>query len=240
MVDAPESRSAGNSPNNRVASMAIRSVKAATHPSMPTRSMRSAAGTRGVMTRSNTTASTSPAAAPNPASSALSVSSCRASRTRVAPSAERTVSSPILAVPRARIPLARLVHAASRKTADAASSSSRGRWIPPVWASWSPVSTEPVASKSGSYCVFNVARMLSRSRSAVCGVIPAVRRPTVSQLCEVRDTLCSISSIGHQIWVRSGKSNPGGSTPTTWRSQESLSRTSSSDGGDPSASRQNS
>ena len=126
------SLSAGASPKKIPTSSATPRVKSRTCRSTPISFTRgSAAGREFKTDLVPQYASSSPAPALASESTTLSVSSCRTTRTRPAPSAARIVNSRVRPVARASSRLATLAHAISRTKPTAPSSTSRnGRTFP--------------------------------------------------------------------------------------------------------------
>ena len=112
-------RSAGASPKVNVAAMAAPAENASTRQSSASLTVPMVSGTSVSRNRIAGTASASPATAPSPASTRLSVRNCAASLPRPAPSAARTATSRPRAAPRDISRFARLTHAISRSAADA-------------------------------------------------------------------------------------------------------------------------
>ena len=115
-------RSAGASPNVNAAAMATPAENASTRQSSVSRTAPMVSGTSVSRNRIAGRASASPATAPSPASTRLSVRNCAISLPRPAPSAARTATSRPRAAPRDISRFARLTHAISSSAADAHSS----------------------------------------------------------------------------------------------------------------------
>ena len=99
--------------------MAIAAENASTRQSSVSRTAAMVSGTSVSRNRMTGMASASPAMAPSPASTRLSVRNCAISRPRPAPSAARTATSRRRTAPRDISRFARLTHAISRTAADA-------------------------------------------------------------------------------------------------------------------------
>ena len=112
---AREARNAGPVPNSTAVSMAMNAVAASTRQSSDRSSATFVSGVErlATTTRLAQAAKTRPAAAPSPASSRLSASSCRASCQRVLPSASLTLISWRRAAARTIKRFAMLTHATS-------------------------------------------------------------------------------------------------------------------------------
>ena len=112
--------------------MAAAAEKASTRQSSVSRTAPIVSGTSLTRNRIVGMASTSPATAPSPASTRLSVRNCATSLPRPAPSAERTATSRPRAAPRDISRLARLTQAINSSAADAPSSASSAVCVLPV------------------------------------------------------------------------------------------------------------
>ncbi len=126
-------RRAGRTPKNSVVRSVTPSAKTSTMPSSCTAASRGMSdGAEASRTLSRRAASPMPSAAPRRATSELSVTSCRTSRPRPAPSAVRTASSPWRDTPRTRARFATFAQAMSRTNATHPSSTESGRVRSPV------------------------------------------------------------------------------------------------------------
>ena len=141
---------AGANPNVTPAVMAIAADTAKTRQSSVRCTAAIVCGTNVSRNRMTGMASASPARAPNPASTRLSIRNCVINRPGPAPNAARTATSRLRTAPRASSKLARLTHAINRTAPAAPRSTMRDMYVLPANSSRSGVTTAERAS--GTCC----------------------------------------------------------------------------------------
>ena len=117
---------------------------------------------------------------PARASRRLSVKSCRITRPRVAPSAERMANSCVRAVERASRRFATFTQAMRRTKPTAASSTSRNGWMSPTTSCLSGISVMPVPLSASGYSSARCRPSASMSAFACSNVTPGLSLPTAS------------------------------------------------------------
>ena len=174
------------------------------------------------LTLTSAHASARPAAAPTDASSRPSVSVCRSSRARLAPSARRTPSSPVRPAARAIWRLATLAQAtsSSRPTAMTSRRMRCGRSSPTIQSNTgSSRALHPPLSAGNSR-----ARAPATAASSACassGVTPAARRPTTARRLSPRPSVAGSAASGTHRSTSREKPTSCGAMPTTVRATPS-------------------
>ena len=194
---------AGNTPNSSPVPTAsaianritVRSTAIASRRGMPS-------GFIPIRTSTPQTASSRPRPAPSRLSSRLSVSSCRTSLERPAPSAVRMAISDPRAAARARSRLATFAHAISSTKPTAPSRSSIALRMSPTVASRSGTAVNPRFALSSRYAAASCAPIASISALTLAAATPGLTRPIAVRYQALRSLVvnASLYSIGvHNI-----------------------------------------
>ena len=146
---------------------------------MPTSATRGrSAGSQALNAVMPEKARATPSAPPASPSTSASVTSCRASRPRPAPSAVRTASSRDLAVARTSIRFATFTQAIRNTSETAPSRTESAVRTPDTRLSARGMSRTPHPAFSLGYCRERASAIVASSASAAGRVTPARRRPT--------------------------------------------------------------
>ena len=161
--------------------MAIAAENVSTRQSSVSRTAAMVSGTSVSRNRMTGIASASPAMAPSPASTRLSIRNCVINRPRPAPSAARTATSRRRTAPRDISRFARLTHAISRIAADAPSSTISDVCVLPASSSRNGVTT---AERGRGRCCAVTRRLNAAIASRACSsVTPGLSRATQCTSC---------------------------------------------------------